>query len=150
MIAANELRIGNYFHPCDTRGGVTIPNTTIIWKVGSIDKFGKVAVIEPSNENNIYLTIYECSPIPLTPEILEKCGFEKSKKQEDGFCLFMNQFTFIDLDNDGEGYHVFLRQFDSSDKSINDCVLIDSTLFHLHQLQNLYYALTGEELNYIP
>jgi hypothetical protein len=65
-------------------------------------------------------------PIPLTEEILLKCGFQKKYKSYE-----KNDFTFID-----GGY----------DKFAYKLAILAKTPKFLHQLQNLYFALTGEEL----
>jgi hypothetical protein len=68
--------------------------------------------------------------IPLTPEILEKAGFQlfpwgwiKKSKTDFGVRLQVHSFAY--------------------EVSGNNPV----KLTYLHQLQNLYFALTGEELN---
>lgn len=71
-------------------------------------------------------------PIPLTPEILEKCGFEKMMREND---YIFNGFRIT---------HVHLTG--------NFCYGLGNgnnppAMKYLHQLQNLYYSLTGEELN---
>jgi hypothetical protein len=120
MIQENELRQGNWFI-----------------KAGMPAKFDF-----HDEDDRTYLDEFE--PIPLTPEILEKCGFEKSKEEVYGeeylglklyngicryeICFFPgNTFTSISLFHKGE--------------------LIGRTWEYLHQLQNLYFALTGQELN---
>jgi hypothetical protein len=62
-------------------------------------------------------------PIPLSPEILEKCGF----KDEYG----NGRYYF-----DGFEYYNGKLWFRTAEIKIQ----------YLHQLQNLYFALTGEEL----
>lgn len=64
----------------------------------------------------------DIDPIPLTPEILEKAGFEKMANTLDWSCYNEK----ID--------HFFFHSPDSRIQTV-------------HQLQNLYFALTGEELN---
>jgi len=88
MIQPNELRIGNYFHPVSNSNGISIPATAIIHRVGSVDKFGNISVIEHSSDS-IMFTHKEVSPIPITPEWLERLGFA---------------FTIIpdSIDNEGE------------------------------------------------
>ena len=123
---ANELRIGNYFHPCNTKGGITLPSTDIVWRVGSIDKFGKVGVIEPQEHDNIYLPISECAEIPLTEEWLLKFGFVSNE-------LSVQPNVFV--------YHsggIYIRGMSGA--------VHPRDVHYVHQLQNLYYALTGEEL----
>lgn len=86
------------------------------------------------------------NPIPLIPEILEKCGFVKSKSDKDdnedhyvyGNQVANNFSLYFDTDhweiaqewNDSRVYFYFWNH-----------------IKRLHQLQNLYFALTGEELN---
>lgn len=70
------------------------------------------------------------SPIPLTQEVLEKCGFEKNKDGDyecmNGVKLYQDEGkNFFNINSD------FLTHFGS-----------------LHQLQNWYHANTGEELEY--
>lgn len=70
-------------------------------------------------------------PIPLTEEWLVKFGFEKSS----GYWL--NDCHFIYLESDEDGFTL---------ANPDACSVMGITMNHLHQLQNLYYALTGEEL----
>ena len=94
--------------------------------------------IQPILVASIPLDDDNYSPIPLTTEILEKAGFEKDEDyttHEGKMYVSFNlpDGTTIDKlgDNDFE-YHVW----DNYEKHIK----------YLHQLQNLYFALTGEEL----
>lgn len=68
-------------------------------------------------------------PIPLTEEWLLKFGFKHNEGMADSW-LFFNGFP---MNNHMGGWHF-------NDLSIS--VLIK----YVHQLQNLYFALTGEEL----
>lgn len=67
--------------------------------------------------------------IPLTPELLKRCGFEKGINNPD-----YHDLRFFVLTKIEEGYR--LRNCDYPGRDIK----------YLHQLQNLYFALTGEEL----
>jgi len=117
---ANELRIGNYV------------------------KFGKLfkKVVEIAEEGFYILdkdgttlknTWADLQPIPLTEEWLLKFGFVEVK-YDDGIYGFCKQgFGYI---NSGQ-----IRW--SCERIIfND----DKHLLYIHQLQNFYFALTGEEL----
>ena len=73
----------------------------------------------------------DVSPLFLTEEWLVKFGFEKPMNGS----WFSNDKLEIDLSN---GFRVFLL---GGVKSIE--------IKHVHQLQNLYFALTGEELTKI-
>jgi hypothetical protein len=87
-------------------------------------------IFDDSVENELWCKpIDEIHPIPLTKEILLKCGFEilpwgYVKKSSMDFGIRLNLKTF--------NYEV----------SGNNSVKIQ----YLHQLQNLYFALTNEEL----
>jgi hypothetical protein len=67
-------------------------------------------------------------PIELTPEILEKAGFEPYKYYSDTMSYKRDWFIWT------KGW------FQKGIKILNEDVK------YLHQLQNLYFALTGEEL----
>lgn len=112
MINANELRIGN---------AVSDP-------IG-LDKMVSIEVLQNIRKGLKY------TGIPLTPEILEKCGFVMHKTSQlwrkDNFYLH----HYLISDNE---YCFKYSDFTSS------------SIQYLHQLQNLYFALTGEELIYKP
>jgi hypothetical protein len=74
-------------------------------------------------------------PIPLTPEILKKAGFEKDE-QHDCYVIFS------EVDNP-----VCIEYFDSKLHFIgrDSAYTLENTIY-LHQLQNLVFDLTGEEL----
>ena len=123
MIKPNELRIGNY-----VEDRFDIKNI----KVSQIELDDFVAM---SNYKNCRHPNYY-HPIPLTAEWLERCGFVK----------------------DRSGWHLPNTQFSLTDNLFPcwlDRMLWPGGLpdFHhvqissLHQLQNLYFALAGEELS---
>lgn len=72
--------------------------------------------------------IEDYSPIPLTPEWIEKFGFERlfQKWVLDGYIYFCEGLVWLECDCNGA-------------KFTNDII-------YVHQLQNLYFALTGTEL----
>ena len=71
-------------------------------------------------------------PIPLTPEILEKAGFTNEDKLHAGANTWWKEGMgeYLSFYYDG-----FLK-YELTGRSVK----------YLHQLQNLYFALTGEEL----
>jgi hypothetical protein len=123
MLQANELRIGNYF--IDTIGAYANPNT--IQQVESIDNNGVNTWQDMSASG--CCPFDKMKPIPLTPEILEKCGFKKRRGGAYGIIWHKERIDII-KDEDKLYYRQFQRL----------------PIRYLHQLQNLYYALTGEEL----
>ena len=119
MIKADELRLGNWYDDYGNYKQVT-PND--ILKAWESERFWM-------------------EPIPLTPEILEKCGFVVLESNDvlnithayNGY-LSLNTYT-----NGGEYW--WLRYYQGG---------TNAKIKSLHQLQNLYYALTGQELTYNP
>lgn len=110
---ANELRVGNW-----------------VRKKGSDTKIQ----VDPSILNVSELINYQ--PIPLTPEILEKCGFVVVSSWTYSYPLKGNLKFFYYI---GErGWCIGLKQY------------ADFRCEYLHQLQNTIHALTGEELKYQP
>ena len=135
IMKANELRIGNKIIGKKTYGGdvLTFKNfnddlDVAFFSDGSIHEIGE------------FLT--DCDPIPLTEEILLKCG------------LFKHQYTngiLVTEWHDDE--HIGDSEFEISDESNESGNFYyyskrgcDTEIKYLHQLQNLYFALTGEEL----
>ena len=73
-------------------------------------------------------------PIPFTTEILDKAGF---KKLYTSIYLYNEKLNLSSLQYDDEKNCVYL-EFEGQKCSIE--------LNYVHQLQNLYFTLTGEEL----
>ena len=117
---ANELRLGNYILDV-----FDLKNTVI----RKIDLEDLSMFINYSNHPLPF------RPIPLTEEILLKCGFEKSAW--DNFSTFRNSFC-----SDG----CIVISLEHKYIEIGDLTL-DIEIKYLHQLQNLIYALTNQELN---
>lgn len=122
---ANELRIGNKVMYYIGEDGCE-------WEYATIDE-QDIAWAAQKNAN--FNAVHK--PIPLTAEILEKCGFKMSadssrmfyprgKGTQPGFEM---QLNFISNE-----WHVYAANY-------------PVTLKGLHQLQNLYFTLTGTELN---
>lgn len=120
MIKANELRIGNF---------ITIDNgekPPYIYEVTAHD----MEEIDGCGE--------DCFPIPLTPEILEKCGL-RLQAQRTSIYIRDRLKIWIGHINGGIAY---LKNEDTDDS------FYIGQVSYLHQLQNLYFALTGKELEY--
>jgi hypothetical protein len=116
---ATELRIGNYvFYNSENDKNEPV---RFYDKLDGED-------IKQMEEHEHYLGLHE--PIPLTPEILEKCGFENGERQinahNDTIQVCGETVRLWAGSAEGHGVHVLCQS--------------------LHQLQNLFFALTGEEL----
>jgi hypothetical protein len=112
---AQDLRIGNKIF---YRNKVT----TVNWQ--------ELKWIQEGNNN--------FQPIPLTEEILLKCGFISGGAK---------QWLFITLDKKDECYLYFnpLGKGIAIDQNGIECSF-EIELNYLHQLQNIFFALTNEEL----
>ena len=76
------------------------------------------------------------NPIPLTEEWLLKFGFIANKYNDE---FTKGRYT-LDCEYTDKGVYNFV---------IDMQTCIDVDIKHVHQLQNLYFALTGEELSII-
>lgn len=85
----------------------------------------------------------DISPIPITEEWLIKLGFERKSKDNE-FVWVTKFYMFLNIDS---GWY-FRYKFDGF---ISFCFgdLFVKELRYVHQLQNLYFALTEEELEII-
>jgi hypothetical protein len=115
---ASELRIGNYISPL----GVGID------RVLFIDARDNTIECENFSER----PIEDFNPIPLNEEWLVKFGFKKIGGKE-SYLWVLNGFELSEISSG------FFIEFGSDNKK---------TFFplYIHQLQNLIYALSGEEL----
>lgn len=116
---AKELRIGNYYMYAGNEGIVYSKVKTI-----QLNQFGLLSDIDGTNYGI-------CGPIPLTKEWLLILGFEKHE-----FDHKDNQYRFKDR---------LLVIRDGLFCDYGTSVVITT----VHQLQNLYFALTGTELTLI-
>lgn len=122
MIQENELRIGNLI----TRKSFPDTFCTVNWGI-----IKDIALSHP----NDYISI------PLTPEILEKCGFEMynscyiKKYSYQGELILFSTDTPVAIANNFEP-NCFYYAFNH----------IQHIIKYTHQLQNLYYLLTNTEL----
>jgi len=129
MISAAELRIGNWIEATQLGG--------IYGKVAALPKEG--LMIEGFDFKILYASQ---DPIPLTPEILEKAGFEKQKTDDDTvyYTLRLN-----------DNLHCDLSLIEGDKNGICEvCLFPYEDYFrykYVHQIQNLVQSLTGKELN---
>lgn len=139
-----ELRIGNFI---SNGGGIV--------HVTELDEHGASVVDGEDYASEVYMLINNFSPVPLTPEWLEKFGFIRQAdlvenkvwlpnggiSQFHGAEIFRNE-SYQDVYLDENVFHFILAQDDNQISTIYTSKEIKS----VHQLQNLYFALTGEEL----
>lgn len=90
-------------------------------------------------------------PVVLKPELLEKCGFLENKDypllpQAREFILLMA----IPGNNKNEIYAYIKSNGECFGRAGANGQPASNNFYHLHQLQNIYFAITGEELNIKP
>ena len=123
---ATELRIGNL---------VLYSEDQTIFTVGEIDWSG---IVVQNEIETTWIELIEFEPIPLTEEWLLKFGFiedDLSFLKSNGRKSFM-----VSPAQDESDYLVFFQ----SDVGMEWCEVAFSPM--VHELQNLWFALTGEEL----
>jgi hypothetical protein len=142
---ANELRIGNYVTDDD---GVSIYSVARVETWNNGDDFN-VYVLELGRKER-YLE-GDFKPITLTEEWLLKFGFNKIvyDSEETGYSveynLEVNKDIFISYLDDFS-----CAIFASEERRSKDFGVLPKweAIRYVHQLQNLYFALTGEELTF--
>lgn len=127
----NELRIGNYI---------------------TFDEFDDIETVKSiyRKKNEYYIdgiNIQFIKPIPLTEDWLLKMGFQNiSDKLNNLYSLdlFINNGAIGFYANNEDNFtdvYVYAEQSQEADQ-----VKLCDNLIYVHQLQNLYFALTGTEL----
>ena len=137
MIAANELRLGNALEylveDC-------VDNSSE-WMLNIVDT---ADIVDAASNESIFNKYYR--PIPLTPEILEKCGFKKELFEMSGCEVWHVPNTLWRVARsyrDENEYKLWHERISPPTWNLK-------TLKYLHELQNIIFALTHEELNYTP
>lgn len=94
--------------------------------------------VDADNIGDIVNNPYIFEPIPLTPEILQQCGLNQMTNTKMFYKEFENGNYLQIADNE-----ISLGGNDSSTGGMT----FNIECKYVHQLQNLYFTLTGEELN---
>ena len=129
MINENELRLGNYI--------LQKVNTRIIPAKVTHQHF---ELVKTGNTKDLF-------PLTLKAEILEKCGFIENKK----YALLPDAREFIlvlpIIGNANNEIRAYIKNNkECFARAVVNGLTASNNLYHLHQLQNLCFALTGEEL----
>lgn len=156
---ATELRLGNYIYGITRRGEVHLPPEVPL-KVLQIELFN--CEVLPYDENPAQKESYfklshaDTSAIPLTQEWLERLGFEKneyplSSQKVHGWLYSYTKRTGRDNGHLNEMIDVHAPAVELcnwGDVQAGEfyCNFCKVRLKFVHQLQNLYFALTNTEL----
>lgn len=129
MIKATELRIGNWLKCND-----------LFIKVSGISENSFTC----THEGLLYFNSEDCEPIPLSPEILEKCGFKDSRiRYADPNKNYPIEWTNGEYTINKENDNKFCLELSSDEWGYTTKEI---EIEYLHQLQNGIFFLTGEEL----
>lgn len=137
MIKVEDLMVGNLVKVIGTESVFTDGE---ICSVESVDRIYGVASLKGIDwgieECGFLKNSREIDPIPLTPEILERNGFEM---REDTVVYAKNRLALKPLD-DEKGYQVGLG-------SLRLFYVKVSVIKYVHELQNILYWIDGENAN---
>ncbi|MDH6308021.1 hypothetical protein M2451_002540 [Dysgonomonas sp. PFB1-18] len=146
MIQASELRIGNYIYRPNLDGkeyidyengviGMRNVSLSIVQVTGILPG---IVILGEDKRGVEWL-----SPIPLTNELLLKCGFERDRfakqcfvkdySKQGNLIIFTNKTPVAVENNIKEPFYYMLNG-------------LIHTIEYAHQLQNLYFAITRKEL----
>lgn len=127
MIEQNELRIGNY---------VEYPSIGI----KKIESGHDIDMIVSNN----------AMPVEITEDILLQCGFKHFDNKESHFTpLYSKYEDMFELTFTEKYDHVFLSIYNmrtTTEQMVPDGGIRPLPVKYLHQLQNLYYIISGKEL----
>ena len=146
MIQSNELRIGNCisydgWHPDLQLHNKPMPAYNV--QVAGLNIEDDKIVIECVSGERAFESCYE--PIPLSPEILEKCGFELNRNNE--LSIEINDIaSHLELMSGTGGF--YYPSFTQTPQGDEERTVYFNRINSLHQIQNLYFSLCGEELTY--
>lgn len=133
---AKELRIGNLLRISDNFKAVS---GTVI----SVIEINDSGIIHKIHDNQKFGSAFNIlEGIPLTEEILLKCGFEEAYRSTFRVRYDHKDFMFI-------GYDINLSGIDNTATGLR-YYGSHIKLNYLHELQNAFKVFTGEELKYTP
>ena len=128
-VKAQDLRLGNWFNYY----GGKHKGYIIAVKLNTLSDNSDVAItIEGGGYTKT--DVKDLSPIPLTEDILLRLGFEQDE----------NKNRWIKVANNHEELEIY------SDWEDDKCIYERVFIYSVHELQNLFYALTGQELTLNP
>ena len=125
MLDAKDLRIGNL---------ILVHNHY----VATIERIGKDIGVKTYGEKISqidYIELQYLTPIELTDEWLLRFGFERHELDNWFYLKIINDWTRLNININGSVCELSIS---------NHGAVINVT--YVHQLQNLYFALTGQEL----
>ena len=136
MIQVNELKIGNLVYYNGNHKEVGIVTSLQPKFYPKYSETSKDIFIGLNQRHDIVYNVKDIQPIPLTEELLLKCGFEKQIGLDDMF-----YWTLKNKPNRANRFEIF--ETEGGYETISE-----AKIEFLHQLQNCYFShyLDGTEL----
>jgi hypothetical protein len=141
-LKCTDLRIGNWVKVNDPIFGVNA------YKVATIRDNGIITL-----SDNISCSVNNIEPIELTEEVLLKIGFKNMFQS----VITKGRFELNANIGDNEFINIVYHIYKSGESNLNitqrrcesvcDNSIHKHNIKYLHELQNAYYCLTGQELN---
>ena len=120
---ANELRVGNW-----------------------VSRDGEIYQASSPTITALENGYFNVEPVIISTEWLTKFGFEYINKGDNDYILYTDPnhdyYLQMDVRKGGDRWAIL----DNTVNELTAFAMVD--IVHVHQLQNLYFALTGEELEY--
>lgn len=150
----NELRVGNivFVDTYTELEGVPMRIESISYNALCKEYYSMVVRHIKDRFNFAYYPLLHImKPIPLTEELLLRCGFKRIQHFTVKNSLILDigrgrELSIGDVENCNQMMYVYKRDGDA----ITDIVCLHNYDYdgwlYLHQLQNLYFTITGEEL----
>lgn len=132
----NELRIGNWVHHRPL-GKPWQKSEPYLYEISNEDFYLDSTTVQD-----------DLSPIPLTAQWLERFGFGVSL--ESNFGAVETSYCYA-IENNGSIFELsedfYFSAYDKADTGKPKTPMIQVKVETVHHLQNLFFALTGQELN---
>jgi hypothetical protein len=126
MIKPNEIRIGNL-----------VSHFSRICDVFEIGEGGWLRI----NNDQLNTLASECDPVPITEDYLVRAGLKKLGTKISGSTCYCFGNWILSINENGKDFHL-LNKFSSPQS------LIYLTINYVHQFQNIYFTLIGEEVKF--
>lgn len=144
----NDLRIGNYVNADDSVNFKHVPI-----RITAITPTFLTGIAHVINLPVSGISIHSVKPVPLTEDLLLKCGFEAidygdKYDPDDEFAGYFEYHLNIGIFyrnlicKPSGGWYCYVQDVDM----IEGNNIKTKNIYYLHELQNLYFALTGKEL----
>lgn len=136
----NELRIGNYVKFYDPING------TNIYKVYNIDDRGSVSRVSLEDKGQLAsCTVEDIEPIELTRDILINIGFKRGYNEIYSMALCTDCYDcYVSYQNVKDNKYSFVA-YGYKNGELKRLIRLNN-IQYLHELQNVFFSFTNQEL----